>query len=173
MLRSRIKRYLPSPARIKSLPALRYFGARFGEPALWAVHCNAISRAAAIGLFCAYLPMPMEMLAAAFLAILWRANLPLSVALVWLSNPFTWVVLYAPPYWLGATLLGAPDGALGDLTIEGMAQQFAALWLGCLIFGSALGTLAYFAVRVVWRIAVSNLLRARRRRARRRDQTRT
>lgn len=156
MPRARIKKYLPSPGRIKSLPPFHYLGIRFSDPALWMINRNAISKAAAIGLFCAYLPMPLEMLPATLLAVLWRANLPLSIVLVWLSNPFTWIVLYAPPYLLGSALLGETDISISHITIETMIQELAALWIGCLIFGVALACAGYFAVRVVWRMVVIN-----------------
>lgn len=156
MPKARIKRYLPSPERIKSLPPFHYLGIRFSAPVLWMINRNTISRATAIGLFCAYLPMPLEMLPAALLAILWRANLPLSIVLVWLSNPFTWIVVYTPPYLLGAALLGETGISISHITIEAMMQQLAALWIGCLMFGVALACAGYFAVRVVWRMVVIN-----------------
>ena len=156
MPRAHIKKYLPSPGRIKSLPPFRYLGIRFSDPALWMINRTAISRAAAIGLFCAYLPIPLEMLPAALLAMLWRANLPLSIVLVWLSNPFTWLILYTPPYLLGSALLGETGVSINPITIETMMQELAALWLGCLIFGAALAGAGYFAVRVAWRMMVVN-----------------
>ncbi len=155
-LRSRIKKHLPERKRIAALPPFRYLGIRLGDPALWMINRSAISRATAIGLFCAYLPMPLEMLPATLLAVLWRANLPLSIVLVWLSNPFTWIVLYTPPYLLGSALLGETGLSISSITIEVMLQHLAALWLGCLIFGVALGCAGYFAVRVVWRMVVVN-----------------
>jgi len=154
MQKERIKQYLPSPKRIKSLAPFQYLGFRFTDPVLWMINRNTVSRATAIGLFCAYLPMPLEMVPAALLAVLWRANLPLSIVLVWLSNPFTWIVLYTPPYLLGSALLGETSISISHITIEAMAQELAALWLGCLIFGVALACAGYFAVRVVWRMMV-------------------
>lgn len=156
MLRARLKKYLPTPGRIKSLPPFHYLGIRFNDPLLWMINRNTISRAAAIGLFCAYLPMPMEMLPAALLAMLWRANLPLSIVLVWLSNPFTWIVIYTPPYLLGSVLLGETGLSISHITLQTMMQELAALWLGCLIFGIALACAAYFAVRMVWRMVIIN-----------------
>ncbi|MEJ2176733.1 MAG: DUF2062 domain-containing protein, partial [Gammaproteobacteria bacterium] len=81
---------MPSPGRIRSLRLLRYFGDRIHDHHLWRVNRQSVSRATAIGLFCAYLPLPMQMLPAALLAIFFRANLPISILLVWISNPFTW-----------------------------------------------------------------------------------
>jgi hypothetical protein len=39
--------------------------------------------------FAAFIPMPFQMLLAAFLAISVRSNMPISVGLVWLTNPIT------------------------------------------------------------------------------------
>ena len=162
-MRHQIKNLLPTPTRIKSLPLLRNLGIRFTDPALWLINRNAISRAAAIGLFCAYLPMPLEMLPAALLAVACRANLPLAVVLVWLSNPLTWLILYTPPYLLGSALLGETGLAADHITLQTMLNELAALWLGCLIFGTALAAAGYIAVRVIWRMVVLNTKEKRRR----------
>src|SRR5690554_8036200 len=52
--------------------------------------------------------MPFQMLAAAFCAIWINANLPLSVALVWISNPLTMPPMFYFNYKLGAWLLDRP-----------------------------------------------------------------
>ena len=41
--------------------------------------------------------MPFETVVVIFLAIMWRANLPVSISVVWISNPLTWVPLYRQP----------------------------------------------------------------------------
>jgi len=43
----------------------------------------------AVGLFCAFVPLPIQMLLAAAAAIIFRVNLPISVGLVWITNPVT------------------------------------------------------------------------------------
>jgi len=160
-----IKRLLPTPKKIRDLNLQYYLGNRVNDPVLWRVSRKSVSRATAIGLFCAYLPMPLEMLVAGLMAIFWRANLPLSVVLVWISNPFTWLILYTPPYMLGLAITGEIGITLSDITIEMMVQQFAALWIGCLIFGIALAVAGYVLANVIWRMLVFN------RWARRRNKT--
>jgi uncharacterized protein (DUF2062 family) len=106
--------------------------------------------------------MPFEMVPAAIGAILWRANLPLSLAWVWISNPLTWVPLWSPPYLLGTWLLKQPAVPIEELTLEVFAQSYVALWLGCLIFGLVAGTAGYYLVSLLWRSKVVNRWRRRR-----------
>jgi len=94
------------------------------------------------------------MLLAAFLAWMWKGYLPLSIMLVWLSNPFTWVLVYTPPYLLGSALLGNNPIALEQITVGSMIEHFAALWIGCLIFGSSLGVAGYMLSGIIWRMMV-------------------
>ncbi|MEA3292554.1 MAG: DUF2062 domain-containing protein [Pseudomonadota bacterium] len=137
MPRRFLQRHLPPMHQVKSHRHLGFLGERLQEPYLWHLNRHSVARAVAIGLFCAYLPIPFEMVPAALLAILFRANLPISVLLVWISNPLTWIILYSPPYLLGAQLLGEPQVPLDHLTVGWLKQNMAALWLGCLIFGVA------------------------------------
>ena len=164
MPRRFIKRHMPSAKRIHALKLHYYFGNRINDPRLWLVNRQSVSRATAIGLFCAYLPMPMEMLLAALLALLLRANLPISVVLVWVSNPFTWLVLYTPPYLLGLAITGETMISLNSITIEMMFQQLTALWIGCLIFGTALAIAGYFLANVIWRMVIANKWTSRKKR---------
>ncbi len=156
MPRRFIKKHLPSRKRIQSLKLHYYFGNRINDPKLWLINRQSVSRATAIGLFCAYLPMPMEMLLAAMLAILLRANLPIAVVLVWVSNPFTWLILYTPPYLLGLAITGEATISLNTITMQMMFQQLTALWIGCLIFGSASAVAGYTLCNVIWRMVIVN-----------------
>jgi len=111
----------------------------------------------------------MEMLLAALLAILFRANLPIAAVLVWISNPLTWLILYTPPYLLGLAITGETTISLGNITMQMMFQQLTALWIGCLIFGTALGTAGYILSNVIWRLLIANKWTSRRKRWRRSD----
>ena len=94
MPRRFIKRYMPHPERIKASRSLRFLGDLIHDPNLWHLNRHSVSRAMAIGLFWALIPMPLQMLAAAACAIPARANLPIAVGLVWLTNPLTMPVVF-------------------------------------------------------------------------------
>jgi len=61
----------------------------------------------ALGVFVAYTPpLGHHMLLVIFLCSIFRANKFVGLTFIWLSNPFTYVVLYYPNYLLGRWLLG-------------------------------------------------------------------
>ena len=107
-------------------------------------------------MFCAYIPLPIEMLLAATLSLLLRANLPVAVLLVWVSNPLTWIVLYTPPYLLGLAITGENTISLDAVSVEMMMEQFYALFAGSLIFGATLAAAGYVLSNVIWRMITVN-----------------
>ena len=164
MPRRFIKRFMPSPGRIRSLQLQRYFGDRIHDRHLWRVNRESVSRATAIGLFCAYLPLPLQMLPAALLAIFLRANLPIAILLVWVSNPLTWILMFTPPYLLGLAITGETGISLNTITADMMMQQFTALMIGSILFGSSLAIAGYILANVIWRMIVINRWNNRRHR---------
>jgi uncharacterized protein (DUF2062 family) len=169
MPRRLLKRVLPPHQQLREHKYLKVFGALLHDPNLWHLNRHSVSGGFAVGLFCAFLPMPLEMVVAAFGAILFRVNLPLSVGLVWISNPFTWIPLYGPGYLLGAWLLGSPIVPLDHMSIGWLLSQFGPLWLGCTIIGTVLSVLGYFSVHGFWRFKVASDWQKRRERRRRRS----
>ena len=87
MPRKLIKRYLPDPENIKSNRFLKVFGKVIHDPQLWHLTRYSVGHAFLVGLFCAFVPVPFQMLLAAGGAIIFRANIAISVALVWITNP--------------------------------------------------------------------------------------
>jgi uncharacterized protein (DUF2062 family) len=154
MPRKFIKRYLPDRSSFHETKQLRPFKAFLHHPCLWHLNRRTVSGAVAIGLFCAYLPMPMEMLAAAMMAILFKVNLPISVSLVWISNPVTWIPLYGAGYLLGAKILGREFVAFDDMTMSWLMSQVIPLWLGSIILGSLLAMTGYLVTRGLWRMHI-------------------
>ncbi len=157
-----VKRRLPTREQVLGNRVLRMFGDHIHDHNLWHFNRRSVARATAIGLFCAFLPMPFEMVPAALGAIIFRGNLPLSLAWVWISNPVTWVPLYGAAYLLGAWILGKPPVAWEQITVSLLGQQVAALWVGCLIVGTLLGAGGYFLINLLWRVKVASLWRTRR-----------
>ncbi|GAL10123.1 hypothetical protein JCM19233_1100 [Vibrio astriarenae] len=86
MPRKFIKRFMPNHDVIKRQKALKIFGNVLYNPNLWCLNRRSASGAFAVGLFMAFMPLPSQMIMAAGAAIMCSVNLPLAVALVWISN---------------------------------------------------------------------------------------
>ena len=109
---------------------------------------------------------------AALLAVRFHCNLPLSIMLVWISNPVTYVPIFYFTYRIGAWLLGMPPHSGEGITVAWFVEQLIPLWVGSMLCAFGFGGLAYMAVKVSWRLAVIrswNLRAHRRARAQRRD----
>lgn len=171
MPRRFIKRYMPHPERIKASRSLRFLGDLIHDPNLWHLNRHSVSRAMAIGLFWALIPMPMQMLAAAACAIPARANLPIAVGLVWLTNPLTMPVVFYFSYRIGASLLGEPAFHMPqELTLAWVTHllrtEWKALYLGSLVVGVILAMVGYAGTLLYWRWWVGRSWRHRQRRRR-------
>ena len=102
MLKKLIQRYTPKPDTLKNHKHLKIFGDLLHDANLWHLNRRSAAGAFAVGLFMCWIPLPSQMIMAAGLAVLFRVNLPISVALVWVSNPVT-----MPPMFYFAYLIGA------------------------------------------------------------------
>ena len=146
-----IRRYVPDKQALHEASHLRPLQKYLHNVYLWHLNRRSVSGAVAVGLFCAYLPMPMEMLLAAFLAIVLRVNLPISVALVWASNPLTWLPMYGAGYLVGAWIMDIPPISYDEMTMGWLLEQALPLWLGSIILGSLLAMVGYIVTRILWR----------------------
>ena len=102
-----IKKYMPDHETIRNHPHLnKIFGTLLHDPNLLHLNRRSVSMAFAVGLFMAFVPVPFQMVLAAAAAIIIRCNLPISVGLVWVSNPFTMPPLFYFCYLVGTWILG-------------------------------------------------------------------
>jgi len=172
------KRYLPDHAAIRNHKRLRsVFGTLLHDPNLFHLNRRSVSGAFAVGLFIAFLPIFFQMVLAAAVAIWVRVNLPLSVSLVWITNPFTIPPIYYFTYKLGATLLQLPPRPVQfDLSLGWFLSEVGRSWqpvlLGSVICGVISGAVGYLLVRGIWRLVVLLHLRQRRSARRLRESNR-
>lgn len=159
MPRKLIQRFLPDHKTIKEHKSLQFLGEHLSDPYLW--HCNrhSVSKAFAIGLFTAWLPTLGQMVIAAVGAILFRRNLPISVALVLMTNPFTSPPMFYFAYLVGTWTLKLPPSVEHlNFSLESILAIFGTIWqpflLGCLMLSVFSALLGYAIVKIVWRIAV-------------------
>ncbi len=156
MAKKLIKRYLPDPHKIRDHKHLRLFGALLHDPNLWHLNRRSVSGAFAVGLFMAFVPMPFQMIPAAALAILFRVNLPISAALVWLTNPVTMTPVFYFCYNLGAWLLDTPVHTVEfEITWEWISTELVRIWkpflFGSFLVASASAIIGFFGMRALWR----------------------
>ncbi len=158
---------MPDRDKIRNHKHLKCFGTLLHDPNLWHLNRRSVSGAFALGLFCAFIPIPMQMLLAAALAIFLRVNLPISVTLVWITNPITIPPMYYFAYKVGAWILGEPTHELAfELSAEWLMGELGAIWqpflLGCLILGLLSALMGFIAMRLFWRFHIIQYIKRRR-----------
>jgi len=149
------------------MKGLGFLGKWLQDPSIWHLHRHSVAKACVIGLFWMSIPLPSQMLLAALTAILFRANLPISVALVWISNPLTMGPIFYFNYVVGTYILG--QKADQDLTFELswhwivhiLGDLWMPLYLGSAVVGAALGIIIFFTIHIIWRRQVLNNWRNR------------
>lgn len=162
-----LRRHLPNADEIRANPALRPLRLFLHRSEIWRLNRRTAAGAAFIGLFCAFLPIPLQMLPAAALVLLFRCNLPIAIVLVWISNPVTIAPMFYFTYRLGAWLLDmrievdAIDLSLGWIWAN-LARIGYPLIFGSLICGWVAGVTGFVVVRVLWRLHIIRSWRTRR-----------
>ena len=159
MPRKLLKQWLPHPDIIKGHSILQKLGDRIHDPNLWHLNRRSAAAAVAVGLFSAFIPTPGQMLLAAALALYFRANLAISVVLVWITNPFTMPPIFYACYVLGSWLLMDPATATEvpafTFSVEWFQAELAHIWkpflLGSIVIGISSAVIGYFLVRWAWR----------------------
>lgn len=160
MPKKTIKKYMPDPEKLKQHKNLQFLGDRLHEPNLWHLNRRSVALAFAIGLFAAWIPTPGQMAIAAVGAFYFRANLPISVALVWITNPLTMPPMFYFAYILGLFLLGMdmPDANFEfsvDSVLSSIGEIGGPFLFGCLILGIVSSAAGYFGMNLLWRYAVT------------------
>lgn len=162
-----IKRITPDHNVIREHRHLRIFGKRLHDANLWHLNRRSASGAFAVGLFTAFVPLPFQMVIAAAAAIVLRVNLPISVVLVWATNPITIPPLFYGAYRIGAWILGTPPTQLDfELSVNYMMNELGEVWepllFGCLLCGFVSAIIGYSAIRALWRWHIIKHLKHRR-----------
>lgn len=153
---------MPDPERFRQHPGLnRYFGNLLHDPNLLHLNRRSVSGAFFIGFFVAFIPIPLQMVLAAALAIYFRTNLPLTVSLVWISNPVTIPPLSWFCYKVGAMILDTRlhKVSFSAIDFEWITTELLLIWqpflLGCFLVGATVSLIGGFGVSLIWRYNVT------------------
>lgn len=148
---------------------MRPFRVLLANPAYWSLHRRQVTRALALGLFVAFVPLPVHILVAAALAIALRVNVPVAVSATFISNPLTAVPFFYVAYEIGANVL---DVGMRPFTFElswnwltsGLLPIWRPFLLGCLLMGLATSVTGYVVLGSIWHLTLVLKYRRRHRR---------
>ena len=184
-----ILRYLPRRASLHRYPVIKWFHkSALKRPFLWSFKTEYVANALFWGCLIAFLPIVgIQILVAAGVAMFTRANLPVMVALQWISNPGTLVPIYFAGYKIGDTLfqlIGArPESTPGDAAMSEQIEQASssisnlvqfmsdaplqnmlylggATFLGGAVMGIAIGTIVAALYRAGFRFGIKKIPRS-------------
>jgi uncharacterized protein len=159
-------RFIPTPQNISEIKGLAFLGEKLHRPNLWHFNRRSVSLAFAVGFWAMYTPpLPWQSVIAAIGAIAFNANLPIAVALVWITNPLTWLPMYYFAYRVGAFTLGQNASNFNEFSrffsIEKAIELGTPFLAGCFILMNLGALLGFIGVRMIWRQSVLERWNAR------------
>ena len=146
-----LKKYSPKRENVN----LGWLNKHLTDPELWKWNKKTIAKAFAIGFFCAFLPMPAHTHLVAILAVLFSANILLSILIVWVNNPITMVPIYYFTYKLGASIMGIEIDPDFEFSFGYLMYNFGAatiaLWIGGIVVSIVSAILGYFSIITIYK----------------------
>jgi uncharacterized protein (DUF2062 family) len=167
---------LPKQGEIKKSRFYRIFGATLLAPYLWSFREEPIARGVALGTFVAFTPtIGVQMALTCVFSLFFPGNLPIALAICWVTNPATAAPIYYAEYLVGEWLLGlvgyVPTAPMEKgMTLSSVWDVGGALWFGSIIVSLTLAVAGYYGVHGMMalerRVRFEKLLHLRRRRNR-------
>ena len=176
MAKKLLRKYLPHHDVIVQNRWIKLLGPRLQEPSLWHINRRSCSLAVALGVFCAFIPVPFQMLLAAIGAILLRVNILVAVPTVWISNPLTMGPMFYFCYLIGVAILNTPQTDFAfELSFTWLLNELSEIWqpflFGCLVVGVTCSLAAFALLRLLWHLHIVNHIKERASRLHNRRQT--
>lgn len=155
---------------------MRPFAAWLENPAYWSLNRRNVTRAFSLGLFLAFVPLPIHALLATALALLLRLNIPAAVVGTFLANPLTMVPMFVFAYWVGCALMMLPAEPIHfSMSWNWFTTELVPIWrpflLGCFTMGLAAALTGYIVLAGLWHATLLARYRQRKPGAAKRDQT--
>ena len=168
MIKKRIKKFVPEAHSIRGSGPLRWLGDFLHDSRIWQFNRKSIANACALGMFAMWIPVPLQMLFAAIIALPLRANLPIAIALVWVTNPITIPPMFFLAYLFGAWVLNRELQEVEfEISVEWLTESLGMIWepflLGCLMLGVIGSIIGYTLVHLVWRWHIHQHIQKRKR----------
>lgn len=155
-------RHLPRMKHIRGTWLHRKLGDRLFSVEMWQPERFRFASGFSIGVFFGMLPIPIQMLSAAWVAYLARVNIPAAVAGTWASNPLTMPFLLFLQYRIGVFMLGGPEINIGTtdwlILLKRAPLQFL---VGGFVTGCIFSLLAYPLSLMGWDLVTRRFLQPR------------
>lgn len=152
MPKKKLKKILPTHEKVKEQKLLKIFGNFLHKREIWSLSRKKVLGGVFIGVFVAALPMPFQMVLSSFLAIVFNVNLPISFALIFISNPLTMPLMFYVEYEIGNFILNPSTHV--EFNFDSMYDNFdqiaLSLYLGSIILGLSCAFLSRLAVNFLW-----------------------
>lgn len=121
------------------------------------INRKMIANGIAVGVFVSLIIMPMQTLIVLLAMPFVRFNIPIAIAVTWLSNPFTTPFILYMEYTTGSFLLGMQPTEV-EITLEWFMKNlksiFVPLYAGTAFYSIIGSILAYYFVNLLWRNSV-------------------
>ena len=118
------------------------------------INRKSISTGLLIGIFWAFIPMPMQMVAVLSLTPFIKFNVPIAISMVWLSNPITMPFMYYMEYQTGNFLLGNESLNNIEMSLDWFSNNWdkiiVPLYVGTIPYAIGVSSIIYFAINKLW-----------------------
>ncbi len=113
-----------------------------------------ITKGIFVGLFWGFIPMPAQMLGVMITTPLFRFNVPLGLATVWLSNPFTYPPIWYLEYWTGNIMMGRNGIENMQMTMSWFQNHWSdivlPLYVGTAFYSTVVSYIIYKILNWLW-----------------------
>lgn len=138
---------------------MRPFRLLLEHPVFWSLNRRSVTRAFALGLFIAFVPLPVHFVLGAVGALALRLNVPAAIAGTLLANPLTMAPMYVGAYVVGCFFLGVVPQPLDfEMNWQWLTTALAPIWkpllLGCLVLGALTAIAGYSLLGGVWHVSL-------------------
>jgi uncharacterized protein (DUF2062 family) len=118
------------------------------------INRKMITKGVFVGLFWGFIPMPMQMAGVMATTPFFKFNVPIGLATVWLSNPFTYPPLWYLEYITGNLMLGRDNINNIELTMQWFTNHWddilVPLYVGTAFYSTIVSYLIYLLLNWLW-----------------------
>jgi len=156
-------RFLKHPRKLRRSPGMRWFARHFLDKRVWKPTQHTLSGGMAVGMFITLQLLPIQTPAAIILSAIFRVNIPIAIALCWVSNPVTvpfmaWLE-YAIGKWFLALYTTVPATPfpthLPDSIVEAwvvLKEHAPVMLVGGILLGALVSLVSYIATWSTWEV---------------------